>query len=82
MKVPAGTALFKHWICFQDQPLFQKCLTQQEQARSLNSNNSFAVYIWNNVNKPSWDILLKKIIILNSKSHYILVVGDVVLSAR
>lgn len=45
MKVPAGAALLKHWMCFQDQPPFQKCLTQQELVKPLNSNNNFTVYV-------------------------------------
>lgn len=76
-----SSTLHKHLICFQDQSPFQKCLTQQELAKPLNSNN-FTVYVWNNENKNSWDILLRNQVILNSKFYYVLIVDDVVQAAR
>lgn len=38
--------------------------------------------VWNNVNKPSWDILLIKKVILKRKLYCILIVDDTVRSAR
>lgn len=77
-----SSTLHKHLICFQDQSPFQKCLTQQELAKPLNSNNNLTVYVRNNENKNFWDILLRNKVILNNILYYALIVDDVVQAGR
>lgn len=69
MKVPAGTALLKHWMCFQDHHPFQKCLTKQELAK----------YVFEIVGISHF---ANKNVTLKRKLHCILIIDDAEQPAR